>query len=524
MKNRIMVLAVLVAAAVLPAHAPAQQLSSRVTERCVRAAVKIVALSPDGRGSTGSGSIIDARGYILTNFHVVGHLRPRDGLPGRLIDPRNRVEIATVDSARQSARPRWVGAVVRGDTRLDLALVRIVSDATGGPVGNVSFPTVQMGSTARLRPGARLFALGFPLGVRTINLSSGSVTGFQMNARNQVAWIRSDAEFNPGNSGGMLVDDRGRLVAIPTAVVRGERTYEPIELARPIERLPPSWLRELRRGHLTDTVIDGVPILRQGQDLEQTALGDDAGLEDGREVHYIRLSPGDARPAVIRTQPRLPIGLVEPGGEMVRTADDGMIEVEESDPRGLVLAVVANAEDGAVTYRVRYEPAPARPAVAQAQPAPPPQPPPVQAQPAPPPHNPFVIPPGPPPAPGQIRPVGPPQAQGVGNASFLRGRMLDAMSGRPIAGMVIVGRPGLDIATHLQMFLAGRMDEARFEAQLVGFSRTDIHGAWEIPPLPRGQRYPGAGMAQGYRPSLLTITISPQDPPVVELNPIMMSR
>ena len=59
---------------------------------------------------------------------------------------------------------------------------------------------------------------------------------------------------------------------------------------------------------------------------------------------------------------------------------------------------------------------------------------------------------------------------------------------------------------------------------LVGFSRTDVHGAWEVPALPRGQRYPAAGMSQGYRPSLLTITLSAQDPPVVQLNPIMMSR
>jgi serine protease Do len=508
-----------------PAHAQ-QGLNARVTERCVRAAVKIVALSADGTGSTGSGSIIDPRGYVLTNFHVVGHTRPDGGVPGTLLNPRNRIELATVENARQAARPRWIGAVVRADTRLDLALVRIISDTNGSPVTRMTFPTVQLGGTTRLRPGARLYALGYPLGVRTINLSSGTVTGFQMNSRNQISWIRSDAEFNPGNSGGMLVDDRGRLVAVPTAVVSGERTLEPIELARPIDRVPSDWLAALRRGHIDDTRIDGVPMLREGREVDAVALGDAGGLE-GPELHFYRMPR--TRPALIRTTPRLPIAVANVDGRVLRRGR-GEVEVSGEDPPDTVLAVfLESGDDTAISYRVRFEavaapvaPPEPPPQIAQAPPQPPPvaQPPPQPPPQQPPPQvmpNPFVggpgipVPAGPPPPVGTIRPLGPPRPAGQPpiaqpgpgmpqNASFVRGRLLDALSGRPVAGMVIIGRPGLDIARHLELFLAGRMGEAQFEAALAGFSRTDVHGTWEIPALGRGQRYPGAGMAQGYRP------------------------
>src|SRR5690606_27945696 len=132
-----------------------------------------------------------------------------------------------VESGRATARTRWIGRIVRADVRLDLALIRVVSQADGSPVPpGTRVPTMEIAPTTDLRPGASLWCFGFPLGVRTINVTGGHMTGFQMNTRGEVAWIRSDAEFNPGNSGGMLVDRRGRLVAVPTAVVSGRDTLE----------------------------------------------------------------------------------------------------------------------------------------------------------------------------------------------------------------------------------------------------------------------------------------------------------
>jgi len=210
------------ALALMAAPVCAQEMSARASDRCTRAAVRIEVSFPGG-SSVGSGSIIDAHGYVLTNFHVIGHvIHGERAAPGAFLDGEH-VQIATVASARDTATTRYIGRVVRGDVRLDMALIRIVANADGTPIAaGTTFPTVELTTTAAIRPGASLWAFGYPQGVRTINVTGGHMTGFQMSAAGgadpEVSWIRTDAEFNPGNSGGMLVDRQGRLVAIPTAV------------------------------------------------------------------------------------------------------------------------------------------------------------------------------------------------------------------------------------------------------------------------------------------------------------------
>ena len=334
------------------ATASAQDLSSVVTRRAVRAAVKITSDAGGGEGATGSGTIIDPRGYVLTNFHVVGHTHPGMGAPGSFINPSNEVRLAMVSTARDSAQERYLGRVVRADLRLDLALVRIVSDVDGAPIPpSRRFPTVPLANTRRLRPGSRLFAFGFPLGVRTINVTSGEMSGFQMNSRDEVAWIRTDAEFNPGNSGGMLLDRRGRLVAVPTAVLSGRGTLEPIELARPVERIPDEWTRALRQGHIDDVVVGGVPQLSLASEHAEEAVGD-GGPFDRPEMHYYEL-PSE-RPLRVRVRPALSIGLLTHDGRVIREGR-GEIEVRSTDPANIVLAVLIppRAESGGGTLAVR---------------------------------------------------------------------------------------------------------------------------------------------------------------------------
>lgn len=339
----------------------AQELSSAATRRAVRASVKITAewlpSTCGGRfqgrspASTGSGSIIDPRGYILTNFHVVGHTRPGNGVPGTFFNPQNEVRIALADHPRMAARDRYIGRVVRADTRLDLALIRIISDADGNPLPRGHrFTAIRLADTSRLRPGSRLYAFGFPLNVRTINVTSGEMSGFQMNSRDEVAWIRTDAEFNPGNSGGMLLDRRGHLVAVPTSVVSGTGTFEPIEFARPVERIPREWRRLLRRGHIEDTVVDGVPQLPMGELIDE-AVGDGSSF-DRPEMHYFRLPA--QRPVRIEVSPALSIGLLTSCGRVLREGR-GRIEVRSSDPQDAVLGLLipARAESGGGTLSIR---------------------------------------------------------------------------------------------------------------------------------------------------------------------------
>ncbi len=352
MKPRPLPLLTVLAVLLGVAPAAAQDLPASVTRRAVRAAVKITAQGPGRQTSTGSGSVIDARGYVLTNFHVVGHTQPGDGAPGTFINVSNEVRLAMVDSARDSAEARFLGRVVRADTRLDLALVRIVSDLQGHPIPDSRrFPTIPMASTARLRPGSRLFAFGFPLGVRTINVTSGEMSGFHLNSREEVAWIRTDAEFNPGNSGGMLLDRQGRLVAIPTAVLSGRGTLEPIELARPVERIPEEWTRSLRRGHLDDVIVDGVPSLTLGTELTDEAVGDGNAF-DRPEMHYYHLPT--QRPLRVRVSPGLPIGVMTQDGRVLREGR-GEVEVRSNDPAEVLVGVLIppRSESGGGTLAIR---------------------------------------------------------------------------------------------------------------------------------------------------------------------------
>jgi serine protease Do len=484
------------------APAGAQDLSDAATERAVRAAVRIQVDIPGG-SSIGSGTMIDRRGYVLTNFHVVGFVMHGEhgGAPGQMIGDGQHVQIATVESDRDTARTRWIGRIVRADVRLDLALVRIVSQADGTPIpAGTQFQTVELGSSSDVRPGASLWCFGFPLGVRTINVTGGHMTGFQMNTRSEVAWIRTDAEFNPGNSGGMLVDRRGRLIAVPTAVVSSDDTLEPIEVARPIERIPAEWTQALARPSIDDVRISGILPLTAGVDATDESVGDGGAL-DAPEVHYFALPP--ERPGAITVTPSLPVALISPQGRPMRRGE-GSMPVLPSDPSGTMLAVlVPRSDDGStVQLRVRYELQTGGVGGYAAMP---------QL--------------GVPYAYGQGVPqYGAPQyGVAAGDAVSVRGRLVDAGTGMPVQGMVLIGQPGVDLQQHITLFLAGRITDAQFESRLVATARTDPGGFYELRGVPRGS-YPGAGMSVGYRPAMLTLTIRPTDAPIVDVNPIMLSR
>lgn len=498
--------------------AQAQDISPAATDRCVRAAVRIVALGANGEPvSTGSGGVIDARGYILTNFHVVGNVTPEHGPPGTLLDPRNRYPIALVSSSRENAEPRYLAQVVRADAQLDLALLRITTDAAGRPLPrNTRFTHVEPHSTTGLRPGSRVYAFGYPLGVRTINVTGGQLTGFQLNARDEVAWLRTDAEFNPGNSGGMLVDAECRLVAVPTAVVHGQRTLEPIELARPAERIPAEWRQALRRGVIDSMVITGVPTLSSTTSTRDSFHGDVGGLSSS-EIHYYVL-PDAERPMRVRTNvPELPLALADRSGRIVRQSR-GMIEVGPGDPPGLLLAaMVEGASDRAVSVELGLERLAAPPqtnvASASVTSVPPPQ------------TNPFV---GqtttvPPPANGQpnVTVVPPPSAQGL---ATIRGSIIEAGTGRSVPGaMLLVGRPGVDLLRLVNDYVARRIPEAQFFSMLAGYGRTDAAGRYEVSGLTPRTAYPAASFANGYQPVNLRISVGIEGS-IIELNPIPIRR
>jgi Do/DeqQ family serine protease len=137
--------------------------------------------------------IIDKRGYVLTNFHVV---RGADAVTVRL-------------SSKQEYRGRTVGA----DPKTDLAVVRFEPDHE---------PTVAtLGNSDALRVGEWAIAIGNPFGLdQTVTVGVVSATGrADVGISSYENFIQTDASINPGNSGGPLVNLRGEVIGINTAIV-----------------------------------------------------------------------------------------------------------------------------------------------------------------------------------------------------------------------------------------------------------------------------------------------------------------
>ena len=328
----------------------AQELAPDLTKRCVASTVKIGVLDGEGRPvSSGSGSVIDPRGYILTNFHVVGDMHTAEPT-----NPRWEVLVGVVSSARESARYRYVGEVVRADPLLDLALVRIHSDRDGKPIDDESFVHIPLGSDEHLNPGNQVWTFGYPSGVRSVNATAGVLAGFEMNYEDRVAWLRTDAEINPGNSGGQLVDSRGKLVGVPTQVRRadGGSVAETMAFARPTSRIPAEWLSTLAAGEVTDRRVSGVFTLEADSVHTERLVGDNAMLDESERRIYRLAGPNTGR---VITEPPVTVGLVhKPSGEVVREGT-GVVETSASDGQPLLLIVVLPPSEDPTDIAIRYE-------------------------------------------------------------------------------------------------------------------------------------------------------------------------
>ena len=192
-----------------------------------RATVFIVAfLDENGDDAyTGSGSIVDTRGYVLTNYHVVrGTIKQYVGL----------------NSARQDAPPEefYRAQIVTFDQGLDLALLQIAGDVDGNPLkGTLILPIMEVGDSDDVNLGDAITILGFPaLGEDTLTLTKGTVAGFVDDSDLGIhrGWIKTDAEISSGNSGGVVIDAEGRLIGVPTQVTYNTETIGALGLVRPI--------------------------------------------------------------------------------------------------------------------------------------------------------------------------------------------------------------------------------------------------------------------------------------------------
>lgn len=194
--------------------------------------------------SLGSGFIISADGYILTNDHVV--------------DNADKITV-------QLAGGKTFSASLKGiDPKLDLALLKIDTEE--------KLPTVKLGNSESLEIGEWVMAIGNPFGLQqTVTVGIVSAKGRVIGAGPYDNFIQTDASINPGNSGGPLFNTRGEVVGINTAIVAGGQG---IGFAIPINAAK-SILPQLKEtGHVTRGWL-GVTIQHVSEDL-----ADSFGLPD----------------------------------------------------------------------------------------------------------------------------------------------------------------------------------------------------------------------------------------------------
>lgn len=220
------------------------------------------------RSGSGSGVIIDPRGYIATNAHVV-----RDAAA---------LEVVFIDGRRSSAE------IVQWDSAYDVAILKVPPDT--------ALPAVaELADSTRLEPGMRVLAIGSPLGTEYQNtVTTGIIAGLNRRVKDlgfdletlqlreydvvDAPLIQTDAAINTGNSGGPLVDLRGRVVGLSTLIVRrdpsGQALVEGLGFAVPsnvVRALAREWIDGVMRADLGASFESLDPMSARERDFPRAA-------------------------------------------------------------------------------------------------------------------------------------------------------------------------------------------------------------------------------------------------------------
>ncbi|MDR1218842.1 MAG: trypsin-like peptidase domain-containing protein [Treponema sp.] len=232
-------------------------------------------------GGSGSGSIIDPRGYVLTNNHV--------------IEKANKVFINLADGSQ------YEGSVIGVDPENDIAALKFT------PPKGVELAAIPFGDSGNLKVGQKVLAIGNPFALeRTLTVGIVSGLGRPIKTSNQRIirdMIQTDASINPGNSGGPLLDTHGRMIGINTMIYSPSGGSVGIGFAIPVntaKRVVSELIQygRVRRGWIDVSVVQLFPSLVKYAQLpvstgllvsrtRQGGLAEKAGIRAGTEpVRY----------------------------------------------------------------------------------------------------------------------------------------------------------------------------------------------------------------------------------------------
>lgn len=180
-----------------------------------RAVVRIVALDRGTPASSGSGTVVDPRGIIYTNRHVI-----EDG---------EDYLVELLDDLNEAPVPRFLARLVGYSPDVDFAVLQIDRDAAGERVDTATLGLAHVPvATPEVHRGDRVFVFGYPaLGEGLLAYTEGAVTSIRNGTLGDMrlpVWYQTDAQISPGNSGGLAVNAAGEIVGLPTAVLTERRT------------------------------------------------------------------------------------------------------------------------------------------------------------------------------------------------------------------------------------------------------------------------------------------------------------
>lgn len=288
-------------------------------------------------GGSGSGSIIDKRGYILTNVHVIQNA--------------TKIYVSLFDGTQYEAE------VVGQDLDSDLAVLKFT------PPDDLELKTIAFGDSTQLKVGQKVIAIGNPFGMER-TMTTGIISGLgrpiqNSNKRIIRNMIQTDTAINPGNSGGPLLDTNGRMIGINTMIMSSSGSSAGVGFAVPSEtavRVVSDLLKygKVQRGRIDASIIQLNSRIAQyaGLDIASGMLvssvtkggnAEKAGMKGGTEAAYY-----GSRSSIIYL-----------GGDIITKIDDIAVtsladyySALESKKPGDVVSVVVRRDKKNVTLKL----------------------------------------------------------------------------------------------------------------------------------------------------------------------------